>query len=408
MTTAPPFIVGWQEWVALPELGLPAIKAKIDTGARSSALHAFMIEPFGPASHPMVRFGIHPIPGRVDVEVFCSAPVIDRREVTSSNGEAETRYFIRSAIELGGTTWPIDIGLTNRETMAYRMLLGRQAIREDMMVDPAASFRHPPLTYRLYRHIPRRPPATRSLRIALVSRTPGQPFNLRLVEAATARNHVLELLDIRRMALSFDAADPRLFLDGEPLAHYDAVIPRLGTDTGALGAAVIRHFEMMGSFALNSGDALDRRTNRLATLQALGRAHIPHAMRRRRTGHDSVGEGDPKLIATYLRILIVGETAVTVVRHQNGKDRSTGPKRHRAARRLAERTAAALDLQLAAVDIDPETDPPKVLRITARPALRRFERSGDVPLAEELLQAIENSFRTRERGITPSQPPKKD
>ena len=98
MTTAAPFIVGWQEWVALPELGLPAIKAKIDTGARTSALHAFLIEPFGPASQPMVRFGIHPIPGRLDVEVFCSAPVVDRREVTSSNGERETRYFARSHV----------------------------------------------------------------------------------------------------------------------------------------------------------------------------------------------------------------------------------------------------------------------------------------------------------------------
>lgn len=148
---AAPFIIGWQEWLALPGLGLPAVKAKIDTGARSSALHAFLIEPFGPASAPMVRFGVHPVPGRSDVAVFCTAEVVDRRQVTSSNGEKETRYFIRTPVALGEHTWPIEIGLTNRESMTYRMLLGRQGISPGMLVDPTASFRQPRLSYKLYR-----------------------------------------------------------------------------------------------------------------------------------------------------------------------------------------------------------------------------------------------------------------
>ena len=80
------FIIGWEEWLALPDLGLPAIKAKIDTGARTSALHAHLIEPFGPADTPLVRFAVHPIAGRTDLEVTCLAPLIDRPEGTSSNG----------------------------------------------------------------------------------------------------------------------------------------------------------------------------------------------------------------------------------------------------------------------------------------------------------------------------------
>ena len=92
---------GWEEWVSLPDLGLPAIKAKVDTGARTSALHAFAIEPFGPADKPMVRFGIHPNPDDPKLEIMCSAPLKDQREVTSSNGETEYRYVIETDIAIG-------------------------------------------------------------------------------------------------------------------------------------------------------------------------------------------------------------------------------------------------------------------------------------------------------------------
>ena len=147
---AAPFILGWEEWIALPELGLPAIKAKVDTGARTSALHAAFVEPFGSARAPMVRFGVHPIPRRADVEVVCTARVVDRRAVTSSNGEREERYVIETPLRIGERQWPIEVTLTNRDTMSYRMLLGRQAIAEGVLVDPSASFRQPKLRYKVY------------------------------------------------------------------------------------------------------------------------------------------------------------------------------------------------------------------------------------------------------------------
>ena len=147
---AAPFILGWEEWIALPELGLPAIKAKVDTGARTSALHAYFVEPFGPKRAPKVRFGVHPIPRRADIEVVCEAPVVDRREVRSSNGEREQRYVISTPLRIGDREWPIEVTLTNRDTMVYRMLLGRQAIIEGVLVDPSASFRQPRLRYKAY------------------------------------------------------------------------------------------------------------------------------------------------------------------------------------------------------------------------------------------------------------------
>jgi ribosomal protein S6--L-glutamate ligase len=143
-------IVGWQEWVALPELGLPALKAKIDTGAKTSALHTHFIEPYGNGRRLKVRFAVRPSPESSDLEIAASADVVDRREVLSSNGVPELRYVIMTTLRIGGREWPIEVTLTNRERMAYRMLIGRQAIRSDMLVDCGASFRQPRLSYRLY------------------------------------------------------------------------------------------------------------------------------------------------------------------------------------------------------------------------------------------------------------------
>jgi ribosomal protein S6--L-glutamate ligase len=145
-----PFILGWEEWVMLPELGLGAIKAKVDTGARTSALHAFYVEAFGPARARKVRFGVHPLPRRSDIAVECTARLVDRREVKSSNGEIEERYVIETPIRIGERQWRIEVTLANRDMMSYRMLLGRQAIPRDGLVKPSASFLQPKLHYRVY------------------------------------------------------------------------------------------------------------------------------------------------------------------------------------------------------------------------------------------------------------------
>lgn len=142
-------IVGWQEWIALPELGLPALKAKIDTGAKTSALHTHFIEAYGPDKRPQVRFSVRPSPDG-ELEVEASAEVIDRREVISSNGVRELRYVIRTILSIAERQWPIEVTLTNREHMTSRMLIGRQAIRSDMLVDCATAFRQPRLSYELY------------------------------------------------------------------------------------------------------------------------------------------------------------------------------------------------------------------------------------------------------------------
>ncbi len=133
-------MIGWREWLTMPDLGIQAIKAKVDTGARTSALHTFGLEPFEKNGVLKVKFGVHPLQRRKDIEVYCVADVVDRRRVTSSVGQSEMRYVIRTLVALGKFSWPIELTLTSRKSMRFRMLLGRAAISGLILVDPAKSY----------------------------------------------------------------------------------------------------------------------------------------------------------------------------------------------------------------------------------------------------------------------------
>lgn len=139
--------LGWREWAILKSLDLPPIKAKIDTGARTSALHAFELHPFFEGGQKWVHFSIHPRQDKRLVRV-CVAPVIDHRLVSDSGGHRALRYFIESSLTLGNETFPIELSLTGRETMRFRLLLGRSALQHRYVVDPGLSFcmgKHPSL-----------------------------------------------------------------------------------------------------------------------------------------------------------------------------------------------------------------------------------------------------------------------
>jgi len=138
---APKPVIGWREWVAMPALGVAAIKVKVDTGARTSSLHAFAIREFERDGDPWVSFVVHPEQDKAQPSIPAELPLVDRRAVRNSGGREEMRPVVQTLIELGGQRWPIEITLTRRDAMGFRMLLGRQAIRRRFTVDPGASYR---------------------------------------------------------------------------------------------------------------------------------------------------------------------------------------------------------------------------------------------------------------------------
>jgi len=133
-------ILGWREWVGFPELGIVQIKAKVDSGARTSCLHAFRVEPFEREGRGWVRFDIHPQQGNTEEVISCEAPVLDKRAVRDSGGHEEMRYVIETTIRIGDQSHTAEVTLTDRDTMKFRVLLGRSMFRGKYLVDANRSY----------------------------------------------------------------------------------------------------------------------------------------------------------------------------------------------------------------------------------------------------------------------------
>ncbi len=453
MTTGKRFTLGWEEWLALPGLGLPAIKAKVDTGARTSALHAVSIEPFGPASNPQIRFMIAPNPADPGLELTCSAPVVDRREITSSNGESELRYVISTEVAIGGRTWPIELTLTNRENMNYRMLLGRSATSDDMVVAPNLSFCQPQLGYEAYDAAPRRKPVRRPLRIALLTMEPANYSSRRLIEAAHARGHIIEAIDTTRCYMKIDARHPEVHYDGRSLERFDAIIPRIGAGVTFYGMAVLRQFQTMGAYTLNSADSIGRSRDKLLAHQLLAAAGVEMPttafaaspkdtkdlialageapvvvkllessqgrgviLAETRKAAESLIDAFRGLRANFLvqqfvreaagsdvRAFIVGGRIVGAMRRvaEKGEFRSNLHRGGRAEpirlspeeRATAVKAARAMGLEVAGVDILQSSEGPKVLEVNSSPGLEGIEGATGRDIAGRIIDHLETQVR---------------
>lgn len=444
---------GWEEWVALPDLGLPALKVKVDTGARTSSLHAFDIETFGPATAPKVRFAVHPIPGRDDLVIPCSADVVDRRTVTSSNGESEDRYVIASTLVVGGEAWPIELTLTNRLGMTSHMLLGREALRDHISIVATDRFCQPELSYDVYHSTSMRKDAPkRALRIAVLSRENNYSTR-RLVEEGEKRGHAVEVIDTTRCYMAINALSPEVHYDGKRLPRYDAVIPRIGASITPYGTAVIRQFETIGTYCVNGSAGITASRDKLHAHQVLARHRIgmpatAFANSPKDTGNliglvgsaplivkllestqgkgvvlaetrkaaESVISAFRGLKANFLvqhfvkeaagedlRCLVIGNKVVGAILrtgaegdfrsnlHQGGTARAV--RITRAERDVALKSARAFGLNLAGVDLLRSSDGPRVLEVNSSPGLEGIEQATARNLAEKLYEEIEMRVR---------------
>jgi ribosomal protein S6--L-glutamate ligase len=276
MTSEERIIVGSEEWCVFPSLNIPAIKARVDSGAKTSAIHAFNIQTFQRNGEDWVSFYVHPLQNDRKSVVRCEAPVVDRRVVKSSTGTAEKRFVIRTAIELGDNYWEVELTLTNRDSMGYRMLLGREAMLGRMLVDPAESFCAGAFTPEELKAFYGETEHQAGLKIGLLASDPDLYSNRRILEAGIARGHEMVFLNIKQCYVKLDMDNPEVhYLGGHHLTDFDAVIPRIRSNVTYYGCALTRHFARLGIYTLNNADAISRSRDKLSSLQALQAADIP-------------------------------------------------------------------------------------------------------------------------------------
>ncbi|AJQ93038.1 glutathione synthase/Ribosomal protein S6 modification enzyme (glutaminyl transferase) [Gynuella sunshinyii YC6258] len=269
-------IVGSEEWCCFSSLGIPAIKARVDSGAKTSSIHAFNITSFKRAGTTWVSFEVHPIQKDRRTVVRCEAPVVDRRAVKSSSGDSERRYVIKTLLSIGGNEWEIELTLANRDSMGYRMLLGREAMNGRMLVDPEARLNLGNFSEADLIGYYGTPESNQSgLKIALLASNPDLYSNQRLIEAGEERGHDMTFLNMRYCYMRIDATNPEVhYRGGTNISEFDAVLTRIKPSMTFYGCALTRQFESMNIATINSSTAIAQSRDKLYSLQLLLKSGI--------------------------------------------------------------------------------------------------------------------------------------
>lgn len=264
-------IVGSEEWCSFPGLGVPAIKARVDSGAKTSSMHAFNIQKFRRDGENWVSFEVHPLQNDRRTVVRCERPIIDKRVVKSSSGISETRYVIHATIKAGSDAWDIELTLANRDSMGYRMLLGREAMNGRMLVDPSISFSLGEVSREMLNdYYGRKKHKSSGLKIGVLASNPELYSNQRILEAGQERGHEMVFLNIKQCYMKIDATEPEVhYRGGKVLNDLDAVITRIRPSVTFYGCALARQFESMGVYTLNTSSAITQSRDKLFSLQLL-------------------------------------------------------------------------------------------------------------------------------------------
>lgn len=448
-------ILGSEEWCTLPELGIPSIKARVDSGAKTSALHAKNIAPFIKDDQNWVRFDINPIQNNVKTVVHCEAPLVDKRVVKSSSGFREQRYVIQTSLEIGDSKWVIEMTLTNRDSMGFRMLLGREAMSGRVLVDPEQQYLLGQHSLDNLKEVYKNAVKTSSgLRIGLLASNPELYSNKRIMEAGEMRGHEMHFLNIKECYMKLDAKNPEIhYRGGIILNKFDAIIPRIRPSITFYGCALTRQFEALNVFCLNSSTAITQSRDKLFSLQLLLQSGIDipttgFANSPLDTNDLIKMVGGPPLIVKLLegtqgKGVVLAETKKAAesvinafkslnanilvqefIKEANGKDlrlfvvdgkvvatiqREAMPGEFRAnihlggtasvikptseEKKIAIRAAKAMDLKVAGVDIIRSTKGPLLLEVNSSPGLEGIEGATNKDIAGEMILAIEKNFK---------------
>ena len=448
-------ILGSEEWCSFPELGIPTIKARVDSGAKTSAMHALNIAPFIKNDANWVKFDINPIQNNIKTIIHCEAPLVDKRIVKSSSGFREHRYVIQTSLKIGDTKWPIEMTLTNRDSMGFRMLLGREAMSGRVLVDPEQKYLlgqpTPESLKELYQNSEK---AKTGLRIGLLASNPELYSNKRIMEAGEMRGHEMHFLNIKECYMKLDAKKPEIhYRGGTILNEFDAIIPRIRPSITFYGCALTRQFEALKVFVLNSATAITQSRDKLYSLQLLLNSGIDIPT----TGFANspldtdnlikmVG-GSPLIVklleGTQGKGVVLAETKKAAesvinafkslnanilvqefIKEANGKDircfvidgkvvaaiqREAMPGEFRAnihlggtasvikitseEKKIAIKAAKAMDLKVAGVDIIRSSKGPLLLEVNSSPGLEGIEGATNKDVAGEMIKAIEKNFK---------------
>lgn len=269
-------IIGGEEWCGFSELGIPAIKARVDSGAKTSSMHAFNIHTFRRDGELWVSFEVHPLQDTRRTVVRCERPVIDKRVVKSSSGMSETRFVVSAPMKLGDDIWNIEFTLANRHSMGFRMLLGREAMNGRVIVDPSLVCSLGDKSEEELKGYYGKPePKKSGLKIALLASNEELYSNQRLLEAGEERGHEMIFLNVKQCYMKLDATEPEAhYRGGRLLNDIDAVITRIRPSVTFYGTALARQFESMGVFTINSSSAISQSRDKLFSLQLMLKSGI--------------------------------------------------------------------------------------------------------------------------------------
>jgi ribosomal protein S6--L-glutamate ligase len=450
-------VVGSEEWCTLPQLNIPAIKVRVDSGAKTSALHAVNIMPFKKDGNLWVSYEVHPLQRNGKTTIHCESLVLDKRKIKSTSGLVEMRYVVKTLVELADSSWSIEVTLTNRDSMGYRMLLGRQAMAGKILVDPEASFlQGEPSEEVLKKHYRFHEMKTSGLKIGLLASNPELYSNRRIIEAGEERGHSVEFLNIKDCYIKLDGKNPEMhYRGGRILNDFDAIIPRIRPSITFYGCALTRHFEAIGVYTQNSAAAITQSRDKLYSLQLLINNGLPIPT----TGFANspldtndlirmVG-GAPLIVklleGTQGKGVVLAETKKAAeslinafkslranilvqefVKEANGKDircfvingkvvasmmRTASPGEFRAnihmggtasmvkitpeERKIAVLAAKTMNLKVAGVDIIRGSHGPLLLEVNSSPGLEGIESASGKDIAGMMIEGIEKDLRVK-------------